>query len=149
MGKRIKGNTGKARAAKRVTQEPQPEGTDAQKFLVWRFGRLDHESRFGCQTLLRDDARELEAELAILQTETIDSLLRKRWLKFIRADEMTPDGQKALATVSRKQEEGLWQLHLKRYKWRIWGYFDKPEFFFLWWDSDHGVATGKWRHRRD
>lgn len=147
MGKRIKGNTGKASAAKRITHEPETKSPDRHKYLVWRFGRLDHESEFGCQTLDGDDARELEKELAILQKESIASLHRKRWLKFIGRDEMTPKGRKALGVISKGQEEGLWQLHLKRYKWRIWGYFDDPEFFFLWWDSNHGVATGKWRRR--
>ncbi len=60
---------------------------------------------------------------------------------------MTPKGQKALGEVS-EQEEGLWQLHLGRNKWRIWGHYKEPEFFFLFWDPDHEIATGKSRHRK-
>lgn len=147
MGNRnVKGSTGKARAAKRVTQPP-PE-TPKYRYLVWRFGRLDHKTGFSCGTLLRTDVRELERELAILQKEPISSLVKKRWLKFIGANEMTPNGRQALAEASNKQEEGLWQLHLKRYKWRIWGYFEEPEFFFLFWDAGHEIATGKSRHRK-
>lgn len=60
---------------------------------------------------------------------------------------MTVDGRRRLAKIN-KQEDGLWQLHLKHKKWRVWGYFEDPEFFFLWWDSDHAVATGKSRKRK-
>jgi hypothetical protein len=141
----VKGSTGKARANKRVTKTPPV--TPKYRYLVWRFGRLDHETSFSCGALLHTDVRELEKELAILQREPISTLLGKRWLKFIGASEMTPEGQKALAEVS-KQENGLWQLHLKRYKWRVWGYFDEPEFSFLFWDAGHEIATGKSRHRK-
>jgi hypothetical protein len=72
---------------------------------------------------------------------------RKHWLKFVPIDEMTAEGRRRLAKVN-EQEDGLWQLHLQRNKWRIWGYFEEPEFSFLWWDSDHGVAIGKSHRRR-
>jgi hypothetical protein len=146
VGKRVKGNTGKAKATKRVIKQPDT-GTPSDRYLVWRFGRLDHEGQFGCQNLPATDARGLEAEFAIFQKETISSLLHKRWLKFIDVDEMTPDGQEGLSKVN-EQENGLWQLHLQRHKWRVWGYFEDPEFFFLWWDGHHGVATGHSRHRK-
>lgn len=144
-GKRVKGNTGKARPTKQIAEAPAVSLPSA-RHLVWRFGRLDHTTSFSCQTLLRADAEELERELAEFQDETIPALKSKRWLKYINRREMTPDGRSALAEVS-QDEEGLWQLHLKRHKWRIWGYFDDPEFFFVFWDCDHNIATGKSRTR--
>lgn len=143
--KNVKGSAGSAKATKRVTKAPP--ATPRYRYLIWRFGRLDHKTQFNCGNLLRTDVQELEKELAILQKEPISSLVAKRWLKFIGVTDMTPNGRKALAEVS-KQEDGLWQLHLKRYKWRIWGFFEEPEFFFLFWDAGHGVATGKSRHRK-
>lgn len=115
--------------------------------LVWRFGRLDHETRFGCQTLQRDEAQEVEAELRTFQDATIADLRRKRWLKLITVADMTPDGKKALEQVA-ANEEGLWQLHLNRHKWRIWGFFEEPEFFFVFWDANHDMATGRSRQRK-
>ena len=144
MSKRIKGSTGSAHPTKRVI-EPPPEHRDHH--LVWRFGRLDHEGQFACQTLDSADVPDLEQELVRFQDEPIHSLRRKHWLKFVPIDEMTAEGRRRLAKVN-QQEDGLWQLHLQRNKWRIWGYFEEPEFFFLWWDSDHGVAIGKSRRRR-
>jgi len=142
--KRVNGRPAKAGAAKRVTEQPHPE-TD--RYLVWSFGRLDHGGRFSCRHLLSTDVRTLEVELATFQTELISELRRKRWLKFIGVEEMTPAGQERLAEVA-QQENGLWQLHLGRYKWRIWGFFEHPKFFFLWWDGHHDVATGKARRRK-
>ena len=144
MSKRIKGSTGSAKPKKRVIEEP---ATPSDGHLVWRFGRLDHFGRFACQTLAGADVPALEQELVAFQSEPIWSLRRKHWLKFVPASDMTPDGQTGLSAIN-PQEDGLWQLHLHRYKWRIWGYFEDPEFFFLWWDSDHAVATGKSRNRR-
>lgn len=114
---------------------------------MWRFGRLDHQGKFGCHTLLSADVRELEDELKAFQDEPIWSLRERDWLKFVEIEDMTSDGRRRLTQIS-KQETGLWQLHLARHKWRVWGYFDEPEFFFLWWDSGHGVATGRSRTRR-
>lgn len=144
-GKHVTGKTGKTEAPKRVVKPAGAAPHD--RCLVWRFGRLDHETQFGCQTLPKAHVKELEGELAVFQGQPIPTLLDKRWLKFIPADDMTPDGQKELAKVS-TQEEGLWQLHLHRHKWRIYGYFADPEFFFLWWDGDHDVATGRSRTRK-
>lgn len=150
-GNKTKGNTGKARSGKATSYKKVIDSrVDAPRFeyLVWRFGRLDHHTDFACLGLKESDVRELEEELAILQREKISELERKRWLKFIDRGDMTQAGQKALDKASHRQESGLWQLHLKRHKWRIWGYFDRPEFFFLFWDEDHAIATGKSRTRR-
>lgn len=144
MSKRVKGNAGSARPTKHVVERPSEP---ADRYLVWRFGRLDYDGKFACRTLVGNDVPELERELVAFQQEPIWSLRRKNWLKFVPADEMTQDGQRRLFQVS-KQEDGLWQLHLQRHKWRVWGYFEDPEFFFLWWDGDHGVATGRCRKRR-
>jgi hypothetical protein len=114
--------------------------------LVWRFGRMDLEGQFGCHLLRFDDVGELETELKTFQEEPIWALRKRKWLKFVGIDEMTADGRRRLEAVN-KQEDGLWQLHLGRYKWRIWGYFEDPEFYFFWWDNSHAVATGKWRNR--
>jgi hypothetical protein len=146
VSKRIAGSTGKTKARKRVTGQPA-SAAPSSRYLVWRFGRLDYGTTFNCQKLLRTDVQGLESELASFQRVTIAALERKRWLKFIPAEQMTPEGRRALAEVN-PQEEGLWQLHLLRYRWRVWGYFENPEFFFLWWDGDHAVATGKWRKRK-
>jgi hypothetical protein len=154
VGKRISGKTGKTNATKRVTERPGvtesewPGVTESpSQYLVWRFGRLDHETEFGCHTLLGADARNLEGELEVFQQEKISVLRHKKWLKFIGEDDMTPAGRKALAEVN-AQENGLWQLHLHRNKWRVWGYFEDPEFFFVWWDDNHDVATGRSRRRK-
>jgi hypothetical protein len=144
-GKRVKGNTGKATAAKQVT-EPPDSAAPSSKHLVWRFGRLDHETEFGCHTLLSTDVRALEKELEVFQEEPIWRLRALDWLKFIPIDEMTPAGQAALVRVN-KQESGLWQLHLHSERWRIYGYFRDPEYYFLWWDGEKKVATGKSRKR--
>lgn len=147
MAKRsVKGDTGPRKPKKRVTTPPEI-AEPSLRYLVWRFGRLDHGGRFGCQQLVQVDAPRLERELVAFQSEPIWSLRRKRWLKFVPVADMTPDGQRRLAEVS-EQEDGLWQLHLARDKWRVWGYFEDPEFFFLWWDNEHGVATGRSRSRR-
>ena len=145
MSKRIKDASQVSAAAKRVETEPDFVGKD-RRFLVWRFGRLDHETEFGCQTLLSTDVRALEKELAAFQKEPIWRLRRNDWLKFIPANEMTRAGQEALATIN-KQEEGLWQLHLHQERWRVYGYYEEPEYFFLWWDGDKKVATGRSRRR--
>jgi hypothetical protein len=95
---------------------------------------------------VRADVPGLERELVAFQDEPIWSLRKKNWLKFVPGEDMTHDGQRRLTEVN-PQEEGLWQLHLGQNKWRVWGYFEEPEFFFLWWDSNHGAATGKSRRR--
>lgn len=146
MPKKVRGSTGRSRPSKRVPQQAPPEAQD-YRHLVWRFGRLDHATDFACHTLVGTDVQTLEGELERFQKEPIYQLRRKDWLKFIGKDEMTPTGQKALSQVS-TQEDGLWQLHLGQHKWRIWGHFDQPEFFFLFWDPDHQIATGKSRRRR-
>jgi hypothetical protein len=115
--------------------------------LVWRFGRLSHDGQFGCQTLALQDVPGLERELVTFQKMPIWELKMKGWLKFIGAEEMTAEGQQCFASLN-SQDNGLWQLHLHRDKWRIWGYFETPEFFFLWWDSKHAVAVGRSRHRK-
>jgi len=144
VSKRIKGSTGAARPPKRVIEAPRESG---YRHLVWRFGRLDYEGQFACQTLDLADIPDLERELQAFQREPIHSLRQRHWLKYIPGDEMTSDGRKRLAEVS-EQEDGLWQLDLQRNKWRIWGYFEDPEFYFLWWDGGHAVATGRSRRRR-
>jgi hypothetical protein len=144
-GKRISSKDGKGKPAKRVTEQPGI-AEPSHRRLIWRFGRLDHDTAFGCQHLLSTDVRELEKELETFQEELISALRQKRWLKFVPVDDMTQAGQKALSAVNDK-EEGLWQLHLLRYKWRIWGYFEDPEFFFVFWDCNHNIATGT-SHRR-
>ncbi|HEY4809898.1 MAG TPA: hypothetical protein VIH71_02455 [Solirubrobacteraceae bacterium] len=144
-GKRVSGKDGKDKATKRVTERPGiTEPSD--RHLVWRFGRLDHDTAFRCQNLLNTDVREVEKELETFQGELISALRQKRWLKFIPAGDMTQAGQRALWEVNDK-EEGLWQLHLLRYKWRIWGYFEDPKFFFVFWDCNHDIATGNSRTR--
>ena len=145
MRTRVKGNTGRARPTKRVIDAPPSE--TPERYLVWRFGRLDHDGKFASLTLARSDVPDLERELVAFQDESIDALLKRRWLKFVPVSDMTRDGQQRFGEIN-KQEEGLWQLHLGRNKWRVWGYFERPEFFFLWWDSEHAVATGKSRNRR-
>jgi hypothetical protein len=144
-GKRVKGNTGKSKATKKVTQSPSPPAD--QRYLIWRFGRLDYGGLFACRTLAPVDAPGLEQELVVFQQHPIYKLLEHNWLKFISTEEMTADGRKRLLEVN-PQESGLWQLHLHRDKWRIWGYYEPPEFCFLWWDSTHGVATGRSRSRK-
>ena len=113
---------------------------------MWQFGQLDHEGEFGWHHLALEDVEELEQEVVAFQNDPIHELRRKGWLKFIRIEDMTAAAQKRLRTVNR-QENGLWQLHLARYKWRIWGYFEDPRFSFLWWDRDHAVASGRSRQR--
>lgn len=142
-GKRVKGKTGKGRPERRVTEEAAPKD---ERHIVWRFGRLHHAVPFGCQTLVAERAQDLERELCHFQDEPIYSLRRKGWLKFVRKSDMTRKGQQAVASAS-PQEDGLWQLHLHRDKWRIWGFFEAPNFFFLFWDPDHEIATGKSRKR--
>ncbi len=129
-----------------MVPRPAPEPTK-YGHLVWRFGRLDHATQFNCQQLLAADSAELETELEVFQDEPIYMLKRKRWLKFIPVAEMTAKGQKALGEVN-EQEEGLWQLHLLRHRWRIWGYFEDPEFYFLFWDLATTSPPGESRRRR-
>jgi hypothetical protein len=145
MGKRVNDKSQIKTAPKRVEIEPDFSGKD-RRFLVWRFGRLDHETEFGCQTLVSTDVKALEQELAVFQREPIWRLRRNEWLKFIPAKDMTRAGQEALQRIN-KQEEGLWQLHLHDERWRIYGYYEEPEYFFLWWDGGKKVATGRSRRR--
>jgi hypothetical protein len=145
VGKRIKGKDGKAASgSKRVIVATEKEPPD--RHLIWQFGRLDYATVFGCHRLRSEDAQELEHELTTFQGKLISTLRRKDWLKFVPIEDMTPDGRKALAQIN-KQESGLWQLHLHKYKWRVWGYFDHPKFYFLFWDAGHGIATGRSRRR--
>ncbi len=145
MKRQVKGKTGPTKPTKKVPKGPPSEPSD--RYLVWRFGKMDWNGDFGCDKLGLVDAPELEQELAAFQAEPIWSLRKKNWLKFISVQDMTTEGRQRLAEVN-QQEDGLWQLHLNRYKWRVWGYFEDPEFSFVWWDSDHGVATGKSRNRK-
>lgn len=145
MAKQVRGGGTTVKVAKKVSSEPQPEHAD--RYLVWRFGRLDHEGTFACGTLDPSHVANLEHELTQFQSEPIWSLRKKKWLKFVPASDMTAAGQGRLSEIN-DQEDGLWQLHLTRDKWRVWGYFDDPEFFFVWWDSGHAVATGKSHNRK-
>jgi hypothetical protein len=147
VSRRVKGGTGRRKPKKRVTTSPEV-AAPSDGFLVWRFGRLDHDGAFGCNTLAADDVKGLETELVAFQMQPIYALRAKKWLKFVPIGDMTLDGRKRLSQISDDQEDGLWQLHLGRWKWRVWGYFEDPEFFFLWWDSRHTVATGKSRNRQ-
>lgn len=148
MSRRVKGDTGRRKPKKRVTTSPEAAAPPSNGFLVWRFGRLDHAGAFGCNTLAAGDVEGLEKELVAFQREPIYALRAKKWLKFVPIEDMTPDGRKRLFQISDNQGDGLWQLHLGRWKWRVWGYFEDPEFFFLWWDSAHTVATGRSRKRK-
>lgn len=147
--KRIRGTRASRHATKRVTEEPGIT-TPSQDRLVWRFGRLDHDGDFGWHTLELCDVKGLEREITSFQEIPIQELLRLDWLKFIPAKDMTMDGRNRLVEISSEgsDDEGLWQLHLHRDKWRVWGYFDDPEFSFLWWDKHHAVATGASRRTR-
>ncbi len=144
-GKRVKARRSSHRAKKRATTDPEI-AQPTNRHLVWRFGKLDHEGQFGWQTLALDQVQELEREIVDFQQAPIYELRKKNWLKFIGADEMTPAGRERLSELN-DQENGLWQLHLARHKWRVWGYFEEPEFSFVWWDCEHAVATGRSRHR--
>src|SRR6266542_2997081 len=133
MGKTVRGKTGKANPPKKVIEGPSPE---AEWYLIWRFGRLDLDStcKFSWQMLEACDVAELERELVKFQNWKISTLRRKGWLKFIGKESMKVEAQRRLAEIN-KLENGLWQLHLHRDKWRVWGYFEEPEFYFLWWDK--------------
>jgi hypothetical protein len=107
---------------------------------------LEHDGDFGWQKLTVGCADILEKEVCVFQETPIHELRSKKWLKFIPISDMKIPAQNRLRRIS-KQQDGLWQLHLHHDKWRIWGYYEEPNFAFLWWDPDHGVATGASRRR--
>jgi hypothetical protein len=141
-----RGRTAPTRRARRVElSAPLPEPTN--RYLNWRFGRLDHDGRFSCRTLARlteEELKILERHLLTFQATPIWELEKEHVLKFIGTRDMTPAGRERLAVVS-PQENGLWQLRVPHDKWRIWGYFENPDFTFLWWDGLHEVAVGRSR----
>jgi hypothetical protein len=117
--------------------------------IVWRFGRLDKEGEFGWQNLSEDCLVDLERELEEFQSRPLSVLRRElKWLKYIGSTEMAPAAQKRLSQIANK-ETGLWQLHLGHDRWRVWGYFEDPEYYFVWWDPDHLVCPGKYRRHRN
>lgn len=105
-------------------------------------GRLDKDGLFSWLKLEPGDVAQLENELVAFEERTLAELRRLRWLKLIPLDDMTVKGQSRLQEIS-DEKEGLWQLHLAYGKWRIWGYFEDPAFYIVWWDPNHDVCTGK------
>jgi hypothetical protein len=146
-GKKISGKQ-KLRAGtipkKRVppSEEPPPN-----RFIVWRMGQLDLEGTFSWLKLGAADVAQLERELVEFETKTLNELKHLRWLKLIPVSDMTPDGKRRFNEIS-AEPEGLWQLHLAYGKWRVWGHFEDPSFYIVWWDPNHAVCTGKSVNRK-
>lgn len=108
---------------------------------------MDLDGDFSWLGLTSECVAELEQELATFERKSIDELRRLRWLKHIPVREMTVDAQRRLRAIS-AELEGLWQLHLSRHRWRVWGWFEDPMFYVVWWDPNHNVCTGNSRKRR-
>lgn len=152
-GKKIAGKT-KLRAdtvpKKRVPADAGPPKPD---YLVWRLGRLNKEGAFSWLDLSPDAIAALETELVEFENRPLHELKNLRWLKFIEAEEFTPKGRRAFSEIADKRmggdTEGLWQLHLATSRWRIWGHFEDPMFYVVWWDPDHDACTGKSVKRRN
>jgi hypothetical protein len=149
VGKRIRGKERlRRKAAKRVpsAKPPDPSG---ELFIGWRFEQIDFESEWGWRTMSPACTERLRQELVTFEKEPLRTLKDKRWVKFIPIREMVYGAKDRLEEIGR-DDEGLWQLHLGYDKWRVWGFLDEGSgaFYFLWWDPDHGVATGKCRNRQ-
>lgn len=128
---------------------PSPPRADEEsdRHLSWRFEGVDYGGTWGWLNLQSSDAKDLNAELVQFEREQIYVLKRRRWLKFIPMKDMRPGVEDRLREIGR-EDEGLWQLHLSRNKWRVWGFYEEPVFYILWWDSRHDVCTGRSRQRR-
>lgn len=151
-GKRIAGKVKLRKGTVPKKRVPDDAGPPKPDYIVWRMGRLIKAGDFSWLDLDTGLIAALESELVEFETRPLHELKQLKWLKFIESDEFTPKGQKAFDRISDKRmggdTEGLWQLHLATGRWRIWGHFEDPMFFMVWWDPEHEACTGKSVSRR-
>ncbi len=145
--KKVKRKAPKKRASKRVLHAAASEPGDGERHIAWRMGQIDFTSEWGWQNLDPADAEELKQELVVFEREPLRTLKDKRWVKFIPTKDMEHRAAERLHELER-DEEGLWQLHLSRHKWRVWGFLEDASFHIFWWDPEHNVCTGHSRTRR-
>jgi hypothetical protein len=65
----------------------------------------------------------------------------------IPVEDIAIAAQARLGALEQDDLEELWELRFGYTDWRAWGVLDRSTFYFLWWDPNHTVCTGKDRAR--
>jgi len=138
---------GKKKAKRQPTtggREPEPE---EQRLLAWRMARVDLDEEWGWRKLDAADLEQLHRLLTEYETTPLHKLRHDERIREIPVEDICPEAQERLARLEQEDIEALHELRLGHHNWRAWGILDRSTFYFLWWDPEHTVCTGRDRAR--
>jgi hypothetical protein len=138
----------KAGARVVAAKKPAPGAPlDDNPTIVWGFGLLRLDGRWGCAGMSPAHATELLGLFREWEKLRAGEFFGggRRGHKFIAIENLSPEAQKELERLQLDDLDGLWELHVSG-KERIWGARLEHVFYPLWWDPDHEVCPSRKRN---